>query len=218
MSSRFSHVIVSIKIPFPVSVQFSSVAQSCPTLCDPMNRSRPGLPVHHQLLEYTKTHVHWVGDAIHTLTPSMPFWCYMHMLLFGNKEATWPLEGPQSNMVIKSLGSWRQFICPLRYQSPIVLQWDTKKGPQKWHEGTNQLTRQLREQHFRTSIVLTRWTFVDKVMSLLFIFLFLWKCEYFLWIMLLWMFMYKFLCGHIFSFFFDIHLGVKWLAYMATLF
>ena len=40
------------------SVQFSSVAQSCPTLCDPMNRSRPGLPVHHQLLEYTKTHVH----------------------------------------------------------------------------------------------------------------------------------------------------------------
>ena len=44
--------------------QFSSVAQSCPTLCDPMNRSTPGLPVHHQLLEPTQTYVHWVGDAI----------------------------------------------------------------------------------------------------------------------------------------------------------
>jgi len=47
-----------------VQVQFSSVAQSCPTLCDPMNRSMTGLPVHHQLPESTQTHVHWVGDAI----------------------------------------------------------------------------------------------------------------------------------------------------------
>ena len=51
------------------SVQFSSVAQLCPTLCDPMNRSTPGLPVHHQLPEFTKTHVHWVSDAIQ---PSHP--------------------------------------------------------------------------------------------------------------------------------------------------
>ena len=51
------------------SVQFSSVAQSCPALCDPMNRSTPGLPVHHQLLEFTQTHVHWVRDAIQ---PSHP--------------------------------------------------------------------------------------------------------------------------------------------------
>ena len=58
------------------TVQFSSVAQSCPTLCDPMNRSTPGLPVHHQLLEFTQTHVHQVGDAIqpsHLLpSPSPP--------------------------------------------------------------------------------------------------------------------------------------------------
>ena len=46
------------------TVQFSSVAQSCLTLCDPMNHSTPGLPVHHQLLEFTQTHSHWVGDAI----------------------------------------------------------------------------------------------------------------------------------------------------------
>ena len=51
------------------SVQFSSVAQSCLTLCDPMNCSTPGLPVHHQLLEFTQTHVHRVGDAIQ---PSHP--------------------------------------------------------------------------------------------------------------------------------------------------
>ena len=46
------------------SVQFSSVAQSCLTLCDPMNRSTPGPPVHHQLPEFTQTQVHRVGDAI----------------------------------------------------------------------------------------------------------------------------------------------------------
>ena len=49
--------------------QFSSVAQSCPTLCDLMNRSTPGLPVHHQLLEFTQIHAHRVGDAIQ---PSHP--------------------------------------------------------------------------------------------------------------------------------------------------
>ena len=51
------------------SVQFSSVAQSCPTLCDPMNHSTPGLPVHLQLLEFTQTQVHRVSDAIQ---PSHP--------------------------------------------------------------------------------------------------------------------------------------------------
>ena len=57
------------------SIQFSSVAQSCPTLCDPMNRSTPGLPVHHQLPEFTQTHVHRVRDAIqpsHPLSSTSP--------------------------------------------------------------------------------------------------------------------------------------------------
>ena len=49
--------------------QFNSVTQSCSTLCDPMNQSTPGLPVHHQLPESTQTHAHWVGDAIQ---PSHP--------------------------------------------------------------------------------------------------------------------------------------------------
>ena len=55
--------------PYRATFQFSSVAQSCPTLCNPMNRSTPGLPVHHQLPEFTQTHVHRVSDAIQ---PSHP--------------------------------------------------------------------------------------------------------------------------------------------------
>ena len=56
-------------LPNPGIVQFSSVAQLCLTLCDPMNCSMPGLPVHHQLPEFTQTHVHRVSDAIQ---PSHP--------------------------------------------------------------------------------------------------------------------------------------------------
>jgi len=55
-------------------VQFSSVAQSCPTLCDPINCSTPGLPIHHQLLESIQTHVHCVSDVIQPSHPlSSPF-------------------------------------------------------------------------------------------------------------------------------------------------
>ena len=59
----------------PASVQFSSVSQSCLTLCNPMNRSMPGLPVQHQLPESTQIHVHWVNDAIqpsHSLSSTSP--------------------------------------------------------------------------------------------------------------------------------------------------
>ena len=59
---------MKVLIP-PCEAQFSSVAQSCPTLCDPMNCSTPGLPVHHQLPEFTQTHMHQVSDAIQ---PSHP--------------------------------------------------------------------------------------------------------------------------------------------------
>ena len=65
--------VKALALPVPLkklsSVQFTSVAQSCLTLCDPMNHSTPGLPVHHKLLEFTQTHAHWVGDAIQ---PSHP--------------------------------------------------------------------------------------------------------------------------------------------------
>ena len=67
--SHLGPVILYSEFPQFSSVQFSSVAQSCPILCNPMNRSTPGLPVHHQLPEFTQTHVHQVGVAIQ---PSHP--------------------------------------------------------------------------------------------------------------------------------------------------
>ena len=77
--------------------QFSSVTQSCPILCDPMDCSMPGLLVHHQLLEYTQTHVHWVDNAIQPshplLIPSPPiFSLSQHQSLFkwGIFSIRWP--------------------------------------------------------------------------------------------------------------------------------
>ena len=63
------HVLIGHLCVYFGSVQFSAVAQSCPTLCNPMNCSMPGLPVHHHLLEFTQSHVHRVSDAIQ---PSHP--------------------------------------------------------------------------------------------------------------------------------------------------
>ena len=80
-----------------VLVQFSSVAQSCPTLCDPMNHSTPGLPVYHQLPESTQTHVHCVGDAIQPSrplsSPSPPALNLAQHRVFSNESALhirWP--------------------------------------------------------------------------------------------------------------------------------
>ena len=58
---------------FCISVQFSSVSQSCPTLCDTMDGNTPGFPVHHKLPELTQTDVHWVSDAIQTSHTVFPF-------------------------------------------------------------------------------------------------------------------------------------------------
>ena len=65
--------VVQLSHPYNVPVQFSSVSQSCPTLCDPMNCSMPGLPVPHQLLEPAHNHVHRVSDAIQPPHLSSPF-------------------------------------------------------------------------------------------------------------------------------------------------
>ena len=78
-------------------VQFSSVTQSCPALCNPMNCSTPGLPVHHQLPESTQTHAHWVGDAIqpsHPLSSPSPLPSILPSIrVFSNESALhtrWP--------------------------------------------------------------------------------------------------------------------------------
>ena len=84
-----------------IKVQFSSVTQSCPTLCDPMDCSVPGFPVHHQLTKFTQTHVHWISDAIqpsHPLSsPSPPaFNLSQHQGLF-----QWVSSSQQVNKVLE---------------------------------------------------------------------------------------------------------------------
>ena len=102
-------------------IQFSSVAQSCPTLCDPMNRSTLGLPVHHQLSEPAQTHVHRVSDAIQTshplLSPSPPdFNLSQHQGLFQGVSS--------SQQVAESTGvSASASILPMNIQNWFPLGW-----------------------------------------------------------------------------------------------
>ena len=102
-----------------------------------------------QVLELWKgkksSHLHWLQLCLSGATCTC---CYLE-----RKGATWPPEGPQSNMVIKFLDSWSKTLggspsAHWGFSSPIIK--DTKKGARKWHEGTKQLVRQLREQHYRT--------------------------------------------------------------------
>ena len=76
--------------PHTGQYQFSLVTQSCPTLCDPMDRSTSGLPVHQQLLELTQTHVHWVCDAIQPLSS-----CYLlsSVIPFSSCLQSFPASG-----------------------------------------------------------------------------------------------------------------------------
>ena len=82
---------------FLASVQFSSIAQLCPTLCDLMDCSTPGLPVHHQLLEFTQTHVHWVSMPSNHLILCRPLLLppsiFLSIRVFSNESALsirWP--------------------------------------------------------------------------------------------------------------------------------
>ena len=91
------------------AIQFSSVTQSCPTLCDPMNRSMPGLPVHHQLPEYTQNRVHRVSDAIQPShprsSPSPPAPNPSSIRVFSNESTVrmrWPKHWSFSFSIIPS--------------------------------------------------------------------------------------------------------------------
>ena len=94
----YSYLLLAlVKVHIPSCIQFSSVAQLCPALCDPMDWSMPGLPVHHQLPEFTQTHVHWAGDAIQPshplLSPSPPASIFPSIRVFSNESVLhirWP--------------------------------------------------------------------------------------------------------------------------------
>ena len=83
-----------------LSQSVSSVARSCPTLCDPVNRSTPGLPVHHQLPEFTQTHVHRVGDAI---PPSQPSWYLFQSRSFSRTSGGNSAKRPPGGAILPGL-------------------------------------------------------------------------------------------------------------------
>ena len=166
------------------SVQFSSVTQLCPTLCSPMNRSMQGLPVHHQLQEFTQTHVHRLSDAIqpsHPLSsPSPPAPNpSQHQSLFQGVNflrMRWPKYWSFSFSIIPSkeipgLISFRMdWLDLLAIQGTLksLLQHHSAKASILWHSAF--FTVQLLHPYTTTgnTIALTRRTFVGKVMSLLF--------------------------------------------------
>ena len=182
---RISYFILELHnhVSLGFSVQFSSVAQSCPTLCDSMNHSMPDLPVHHQLPKFTQTHVHLVSDAIqpsHPLSsPSPPAPSLSQIRVFSNESTLcmrWPKYWSFSFSISPSnehpgLISFRMdWLVLLAIQGTLksLLQHHSSKASIFRHWAF--FTVQLSHPYMTTgkAIALTRRTFVGKVMSLLF--------------------------------------------------
>ena len=160
-----------------LSVQFSSIAQSCPTLCDPMNCSTPSLPVYHQLPKFTQTHIHKVSDAIqpsHSLSsPSPPAPIHPSIRVFSNESTLrmrWPKYWSFSFNIIPSkeipgLISFRMdWVDLLAVQGTLksLLQHHSSKASILWRSAF--FTVQFSHPYMTTgkTIALTRWTFVAK--------------------------------------------------------
>ena len=163
----------------PSSVQFSSVAQSCLILCSPMGCSTPGCPVHHHLQEPTQTYVHRVGDAIqpsHPLSsPSLPtFNLSQYQGLF-----QWVSSSHQVAKVLELQLQCQSFQWIFRtdslgltglisLQSKSLLQHHSSKASILWHSAFFMVHLSHPSMTTGNTKALTRWTFVGKVMSLLF--------------------------------------------------
>ena len=162
--------------------QFSSAAQSCPTLCDPMDCSMPGFPVLHRLPELAPTHVHWVNDDIQSshplLSPSPPAFNLSQHQGFSNESILrirWPKYWSFSFSISPSkehpgLISFRMDWMDLfAVQGTLknLLQHHSSKASVLWCSAF--FTVQLSHPYMTTgkTIALTRWTFVGKVTSLL---------------------------------------------------
>ena len=131
--NEFNYSLFYFYILYMQHTWFNSVAQSCLTLCDPINHSTPGLPVHHQLPESTQTHVHWVGNAIqpsHSLSsPSPPtFNLSQHQGLFkwvsSSYQVVKVLELASASVLPMNTQDWS----PLGWTGWISLQ---SKGPSR---------------------------------------------------------------------------------------
>ena len=163
--------------------QFSSVTQSCPTLCDPMNHSMPGLPVHHQIPEFTQTHVHQVGDAIqpsHPLSsPSPPALnLSQHQGLFQWVNSSHQVARVLEFQLQHQSFQWtpRSYLFRIYWLDVHAVQGTLKSLLQHHSSKATILQRstffivQLSHPYMTTgkTIAMTQWTFVSKVMSLLF--------------------------------------------------
>ena len=161
--------------------QFSSVAQSCPILCDPMDCSTPGFPVHHQLPELSQTHVHWVSDAIQPshplLSPSPPapnpsqqqgLFKWISSLHQGAKELEFHFQISPSNEYSGWISFRIDWFDLLAVQGTLksLLEHHGLKVSVLWHSAL--FIIQLSYMTAGKTITLTRRTFVGKVMSLLF--------------------------------------------------
>ena len=163
----------NIKGTFWPSVQFSSDAQLCWTLCEFMNHSTPGLPVHHQLPEFTQTHVHCVGDAIqpsHPLSSSSPPAPNpsQHQSLFQWVNSSQDMAKVLEFQLQHQSFQWTPRTDLLAVQGILsLLQHHSSKPSILWHSAF--FTVQLSHPYMTTgkTIALTRRTFIGKVMSLL---------------------------------------------------
>ena len=160
--------------------QFSSDAQSCPTLCDPMNHSTPGVPVHHQLPEFTQTHVHRVGDAIQPFHPLLLLPPIPPSIRVFSNESTLHMRWPKywsfsfsfspSNEYPELISFRVDWLDLLAVQGTLksLLQHYSSKASVVQHSAF--FTVQLSHPYMTAgkTIALTRWTFLGKVISLLF--------------------------------------------------
>ena len=171
------------KVSNAIGHKFSSVPQSCLTVCDPMYYSTPGFPVHHQLLEPTQTHVHWVGDAIRPscplLFPSPPALVFPSIRICSNESVLhirWPkywsfsLSISLSNEYSRLISFRIDWFDLLAVQGTlkILLQHHSSKATILQHSPFFIVQLSHPYMTIGKSIGLTRWTFVGKVMSLLF--------------------------------------------------
>ena len=158
-------------------VPFNSVAQSCLNLCDPMKCSRPGIPVHHQLPEFTQTHVHWVGDAIqpsHPLSfPSPPtFSLSQHQGLFkwvsssyqAARVLEFQLQHQSFRWLFRMIFFGMDWLDLLIVQGTLksLLQHHSSKASILWHSAFFIVLLSHPYMTTEKTISLTRWTFVGK--------------------------------------------------------
>ena len=164
------------------SVQFSSVTQLCLILCDPMDCSMPGFPVHYQLLEFAHTHVHWVGDAIQPSCPVVPFSSCLQsfpasrsfpesQFFTSDGQSTW--ASASASVFPMNIQDWFPLeltgLISLRSKELLsLLQHHSSKASILWCSAFFIVQVSHSYTNIGKTVAFPRQTFVSKVMSLLF--------------------------------------------------